>query len=100
MVFVLIFAKIIIFLIHSDQEDQSYGTTDYILVGAGVAIKQIHRCRWFFPKGTYLDRFLDKNEEYFPFGGVRGTVFFHDVDFAEQLGTVQGQCVHMTSAQF
>ena len=54
-------------------------------------MKQILR-RWFFPKGTYLDKFLDKNEEYFPFGGVRGTVFFHDVDFAEQLDTVQGQC--------
>ena len=46
--------------------------------------------RWFFPKGTYLDKFLDKNEEYFPFGGVRGTVFFHDVDFAAKLDAVQG----------
>ena len=47
--------------------------------------------RWFFPKGTYLDRFLDKNEEYFPFGGVRGTVFFHDVNFADELSAVQGR---------
>ena len=34
---------------------------------------------------------MDKNEEYFPFGGVRGTVFFHDVDFAAELSAVQGR---------
>ena len=64
-----------------------------VLAGLGVwgnlLLRQEFQIRWFFPKGTYLDKFLDKNEEYFPFGGVRGTVFFHDVDFAAELGTVQ-----------
>ena len=78
----------------SDKSSKSGKLLQLFLFGSRVAMmKQIQR-RWFFPKGTYLDKFLDKNEEYFPFGGVRGTVFFHDVDFAEQLDTVQGQCAY------
>lgn len=64
-----------------------------VITGIGiwgnVLLKQEFQIRWFFPKGSSLDLFFDKSEEYFPNTGFRVTVFLHEIDYGTDLARVQ-----------
>ncbi|XP_063722522.1 protein patched homolog 1-like isoform X2 [Symsagittifera roscoffensis] len=64
------------------------------LLGAGIAgvamIEQDFDPNWFIPEGNYLYDYLEQSETYFPGDGDDAYVFFGDIDYYDNYGTLLG----------
>ena len=68
-----------------------------VVTGFGIwgnlLLEQKFDITWFLPPDTYLAKFFVKNKIYFPFGGDRVTLYFHDVDIQSQLNDIRSLVV-------
>ena len=53
--------------------------------------------QWFLPKDSFLSHWYNANEEYFPFGGDRVTLYLYNLDYVNELEQLNSLVERLTN---